>query len=126
MRILLIEDEEKMTSYLRKVLTEASFIVNTAFDGIEGLFLALHDDFDLVVLDVMLPGLDGFEVLKRLRAKKDTPVLLLTARDTIEDKVTGFETGADDYLAKPFAYAELLARIRALLRRPSQSVASVL
>lgn len=126
MRILIIEDEEKMTSYLRKGLTEASFVVNTALDGIEGLFLALHEDFDLIVLDVMLPGLDGFEVLKRLRAKKDTPVLLLTARDTVEDKVTGLESGADDYLAKPFAYAELLARIRALLRRPSQSAASVL
>ncbi len=126
MRILIIEDEAKMSSYLRKGLTEASFIVNTAADGIDGLFLAVHEDYDLIVLDVMLPGLDGFEVLKRLREKKNTPVLLLTARDTIEDKVSGLEAGADDYLAKPFAYAEFLARIRALLRRPVQSTETVL
>lgn len=117
MRILIVEDEPKMASYLRKGLTEASFTVDIAADGREGLFLALHEDFDLVVLDVMLPELDGREVLKRLRAEKQTPVLLLTARDTVEDKVAGLELGADDYLAKPFAYAEFLARIRSLMRR---------
>lgn len=117
MRILIVEDEPKMASYLRKGLTEASFTVDIAADGREGLFLALHEDFDLIVLDVMLPELDGREVLKRLRAEKQTPVLLLTARDTVEDKVAGLELGADDYLAKPFAYAEFLARIRSLMRR---------
>jgi two-component system, OmpR family, copper resistance phosphate regulon response regulator CusR len=117
MRILIIEDEQKMSAYLRKGLTEASFAVDTAADGREGLFLALHEEFDLVVLDLMLPELSGFEVLRRLRAQKQTPVLLLTARDAVEDKVEGFELGADDYLAKPFAYAEFLARVRSLLRR---------
>jgi two-component system copper resistance phosphate regulon response regulator CusR len=126
MRILIVEDELKMASYLRKGLMEASFRVDTAFDGKEGLFLALQEDYDLIVLDVMLPELDGLAVLKRLRAQKRTPVLLLTARDTVEDKVVGLESGADDYLAKPFAYAEFLARIRALLRRPLQSVDTVL
>jgi two-component system, OmpR family, copper resistance phosphate regulon response regulator CusR len=126
MRILIVEDEPKMASYLRKGLMEASFRVDTAVDGTEGLFLALHEDYDLVVLDVMLPEINGLEVLKRLRAQKSTPVLLLTARDTVEDKVAGLEAGADDYLSKPFAYAELLARIRALLRRPAQSIDPVL
>ncbi|KDR28422.1 MULTISPECIES: heavy metal response regulator transcription factor [Caballeronia] len=121
MRILLIEDEQKMSSYLRKGLTEASFTVDIADNGRHGLFLALHEDFDLIVLDVMLPQIDGFEVLKRLREQKDTPVLLLSARDTTESKVKGFELGADDYLAKPFAYIELLARIRTLLRRVPRS-----
>ncbi|HDR9045383.1 TPA: heavy metal response regulator transcription factor [Burkholderia vietnamiensis] len=117
MRILIIEDESKMISYLRKGLTEASYSVSTADNGQDGLFLAQNEEFDLIVLDVMLPKLDGFEVLRRLRHSKETPVLLLTARDTVEDKVQGLELGADDYLAKPFAYSELLARIRSLLRR---------
>ena len=117
MRILIIEDEQKMSSYLHKGLTEASFTVDIANDGRHGLFLALHDEFDLIVLDVMLPEIDGLEVLKRLREQKQTQVLLLTARDGLDDKVKGFELGADDYLAKPFAYAEFLARIRTLLRR---------
>ncbi|GJH28596.1 heavy metal response regulator transcription factor [Caballeronia novacaledonica] len=110
-----------MSSYLRKGLTEASFTVDIADNGRHGLFLALHEDFDLIVLDVMLPQIDGFEVLKRLREQKDTPVLLLSARDGTESKVKGFELGADDYLAKPFAYIELLARIRTLLRRAPRS-----
>jgi two-component system, OmpR family, copper resistance phosphate regulon response regulator CusR len=117
MRILIIEDEQKMSSYLHKGLTEASFTVDIANDGRHGLFLALHDEFDLIVLDVMLPEIDGLEVLKRLREQKQTQVLLLTARDGLDDKVKAFELGADDYLAKPFAYAEFLARIRTLLRR---------
>ena len=117
MRILIIEDEQKMSSYLHKGLTEASFTVDIANDGRHGLFLALHDEFDLIVLDVMLPEIDGLEVLKRLREQKQTQVLLLTARDGVDDKVKGYELGADDYLAKPFAYAEFLARIRTLLRR---------
>jgi two-component system copper resistance phosphate regulon response regulator CusR len=126
MRILIVEDEPKMASYLRKGLMEASFTVDVSNDGNEGLFFALHEDYDLIVLDIMLPGLDGFEVLKRLRAQKRTPVLLLTARDAVEDKVAGLESGADDYLAKPFVYSEFLARIRAVLRRPTQSVDTVL
>ncbi|MDF3079436.1 response regulator, partial [Burkholderia sola] len=97
----LVEDEPKMASYLRKGLTEASYTVDVAENGQDGLFLALHEDFDLIVLDVMLPALDGFEVLRRLRAQKQTPVLLLTAREAIEDKVAGLELGADDYLLKP-------------------------
>ncbi|SKC88725.1 heavy metal response regulator transcription factor [Paraburkholderia hospita] len=126
MRILIVEDEPKMASYLHKGLTEASYTVDIADNGKDGLFLALHENFDLVVLDVMLPELGGFEVLKRLRAQKQTPVLLLTARDTVEDKVEGLELGADDYLSKPFAYAEFLARIRSLLRRAPRGVRDAL
>ncbi|KFX64447.1 MULTISPECIES: heavy metal response regulator transcription factor [Paraburkholderia] len=126
MRILIVEDEPKMASYLHKGLTEASYTVDIADNGKDGLFLALHENFDLVVLDVMLPELGGFEVLKRLRAQKQTPVLLLTARDTVEDKVEGLELGADDYLSKPFAYAEFLARIRSLLRRAPRGPRDVL
>ncbi|WP_449412958.1 heavy metal response regulator transcription factor [Pandoraea soli] len=126
MRILIVEDEPKMAAYLRKGLTEASYTVDTANNGKDALFLALHEDFDLIVLDVMLPELDGFEVLKRLRRQKPTPVLLLTARDSVDDKVTGLELGADDYLSKPFAYAEFLARIRSLLRRAPRSVRDTL
>ncbi|CAD6557375.1 Transcriptional activator protein CzcR [Paraburkholderia kirstenboschensis] len=126
MRILIIEDEPKMASYLRKGLMEASFQADTALDGKEGLFLALNEDYDLILLDVMLPKLNGLEVLKRIREKKHTPILLLTARDTVQDKVVGLESGADDYLSKPFAYVELLARVRALLRRPAQSSVTVL
>jgi two-component system copper resistance phosphate regulon response regulator CusR len=126
MRILIIEDEPKMAGYLRKGLVEASFTVDTADNGINGLFLALHEEFDLIVLDVMLPGIDGFELLRRLRKEKQTPVLLLTARDTVADKVEGLELGADDYLSKPFAYAEFLARIRSLLRRAPRAVKDVL
>lgn len=126
MRILIVEDEEKMLSYLRKGLTEASYGVSTATNGEDGLFLALNEHFDLLILDVMLPCMDGFEVLRRLRETKKTPVLLLTARDSVEDKVAGLELGADDHLAKPFAYAELLARIRSLLRRTQQDGREVL
>ncbi|CAB3804431.1 heavy metal response regulator transcription factor [Pararobbsia alpina] len=126
MRILIIEDELKMASYLKKGLTEASFTVEIAANGKDGLFLALHENFDLIVLDVMLPELDGLEVLKRLRMEKQIPVLLLTARDTVEDKVAGLESGADDYLSKPFAYAEFLARIRSLIRRAPRIVSEVL
>jgi two-component system copper resistance phosphate regulon response regulator CusR len=126
MRILIIEDEPKMASYLKKGLTEASFTVDTADNGSNGLFLALHENFDLIVLDVMLPGIDGFELLRRLRKEKETPVLLLTARDTVADKVEGLELGADDYLSKPFAYAEFLARIRSLLRRAPRAIKDLL
>ena len=117
MRILVIEDEPKLANYLRKGLTESGYVVDVASDGIDGAHLAVHGNYDLVLLDVMLPGIDGFGVLKALRQERDTPVLMLTARDQVEDKVRGLQEGADDYLAKPFAYSELLARVQALLRR---------
>lgn len=117
MRLLVIEDEKKASEYLKKGLEESGFIVDVAPNGIDGLHLALEEDYALIVLDVMLPGMDGWAVLKKLRAKKDTPVLFLTAIDELEERVKGLELGGDDYLVKPFAFVELLARIRTLLRR---------
>jgi two-component system copper resistance phosphate regulon response regulator CusR len=118
MRILIVEDESRLADYLQKGLSENGYVVDTAKDGIEGRHLATEGDYDLVLLDVMLPGLNGFAVLKHLREqKKNTPVLMLTARDKIEDRVHGLQVGADDYLVKPFAFSELLARVQALLRR---------
>jgi len=118
MRILIVEDESRLADYLQKGLSENGYVVDTAKDGIEGRHLAAEGDYDLVLLDVMLPGLSGFAVLKHLRErKKNTPVLMLTARDKVEDRVHGLQAGADDYLVKPFAFSELLARVQALLRR---------
>ena len=117
MRILVVEDEIKAADYLRKGLSEAGFIVEVALNGFDGQHLIQEYEFELVILDVMLPGLDGWQLLQILRRKLQTPVLFLTARDAIEDRVKGLELGADDYLIKPFSYAELLARIRTLLRR---------
>jgi len=118
MKILIIEDQQKTGDYLKQGLSEAGFVTDLARDGIEGLHLALSDTYDLIVLDVMLPGLDGWKVLETLRrAGKDMPVLFLTARDQVADRVKGLELGADDYLVKPFDFAELLARARSLLRR---------
>lgn len=117
MRLLVIEDEKKAGEYLKKGLEESGFTVDVVGNGIDGLHQALEEDYQLIVLDVMLPGLDGWEVLRRLRVKKDTPVLLLTAMDELEERVKGLELGGDDYLVKPFAFVELLARIRTLLRR---------
>jgi two-component system copper resistance phosphate regulon response regulator CusR len=118
MRILIVEDESRLADYLRKGLSENGYVVDTAKDGIEGLHLASAGEYDLILLDVMLPGLSGFAVLKQLREqKKNTPVLMLTARDRVEDRVHGLQAGADDYLVKPFAFSELLARVQALLRR---------
>jgi len=117
MRLLVIEDERKAGDYLKKGLEESGFTVDVATNGLDGLHQALEEDYSLVVLDVMLPGMDGWGVLKNLRAKKDTPVLLLTAMDELEERVKGLELGGDDYLVKPFAFVELLARIRTLLRR---------
>ena len=117
MRVLLVEDEAKLAEYVRKGLSENGFVVDVAKDGIDGKHLALHGEYDLVVLDVMLPGIDGFGVLKALRESRNTPVLMLTARDGVEDRVKGLQDGADDYLVKPFAFSELLARLQALGRR---------
>ncbi|MCP1400843.1 heavy metal response regulator transcription factor [Achromobacter insolitus] len=117
MRILVIEDEPKLADYLKKGLSEQSHVVDLAHDGVDGLHLALEGVYDLIVLDVMLPGVDGFGVLAAVREQKDTPILMLTARDAVEDRVRGLEGGADDYLVKPFAFSELLARVQALLRR---------
>ena len=128
MRVLLIEDEHKLAEYLRKGLSEHGFVVDVAGNGIDGKHFALEGEYDLVVLDVMLPGVDGFSVLAALRRVRKTPVLMLTARDRVEDRVRGLHEGADDYLVKPFAFSELLARIRALLRRsaPAQAEANTL
>ena len=118
MKILIIEDETKTGNYLKQGLTEAGFVADIARDGMDGVHLALTEAYDLVVLDVMLPGLDGWRVLQEIRrAGRDLPVLFLTARDHVEDRVKGLDLGADDYLVKPFAFSELLARVRTLLRR---------
>lgn len=118
MKILIVEDEQKTGDYLKQGLSEAGFVVDLMRDGVDGMHLALTDDYDLVVLDVMLPRLDGWKVLRGIReGGKQMPVLFLTARDQIEDRVKGLELGADDYLVKPFAFSELLARVRTLLRR---------
>ena len=117
MRILIVEDEPKTAAYVRKGLTEHAYIVDVAHDGIEGLHLATSGHYDLILLDVMLPGADGWTVLESLRQQSQTPVLFLSARDQVADRVKGLELGADDYLVKPFAFSELLARIRTLLKR---------
>lgn len=120
MKILLIEDDSKVARFIVRGLKEEQFVVDHAGDGEDGLQLALTGSYDVVVLDVLLPNRDGFEILARLRRSgASTRILMLTARDAVEDRVKGLEGGADDYLVKPFAFAELLARIRALLRRPS-------
>ena len=121
MRVLVIEDEAKLSEYLKKGLSENGYVVDVAHNGIDGKHLALEGEYDLIVLDVMLPGIDGFGVLSALREKRVTPVLMLTARDKVEDRVRGLEGGADDYLVKPFAFSELLARLQALSRRSSSA-----
>jgi two-component system copper resistance phosphate regulon response regulator CusR len=117
MRILVVEDEPKTAAYLRKGLAENGFAVDVARHGRDGEHLALTQDYDLVLLDVMLPGRDGWSVMQSLRREKQTPVLFLTAKGTVDDRVKGLELGADDYLVKPFAFSELLARVRSILRR---------
>ena len=117
MRLLLIEDEPDLLSGLTRALRRAGYSVDAAEDGEDGLFRALEVDYDAIILDVMLPRLDGWGVLARLREKKSTPVMMLTARDATKDRVRGFDSGADDYLVKPFELDELLARLRALIRR---------
>ncbi|GAB3503299.1 heavy metal response regulator transcription factor [Curvibacter fontanus] len=118
MKILIVEDEHKTGDYLRQGLGEAGFVVDLARDGTDGLHQALQESYDLVILDVMLPGIDGWQVLQGIRKRGlQMPVLFLTARDQVEDRIKGLELGADDYLVKPFSFAELLARVRTILRR---------
>lgn len=121
MKLLVIEDEIKLAEYLRKGLSEEGYVVDLAHTGIDGLHLASTGDYDLLILDGMLPGIDGLAVLTALRQSKQTPVLMLTARGQVEDRVRGLQTGADDYLVKPFAFSELVARIQVLLRRSHPS-----
>lgn len=122
MKLLVVEDEARAADYLHRGLTESGYVVDVAVNGVDGLHQALESEYDLIVLDAMLPGIDGFALLKALRTKRATPVLMLTARDRVEDRVRGLQDGADDYLIKPFAFSELLARIGALLRRGQRSV----
>ncbi|QKO23397.1 heavy metal response regulator transcription factor [Rhodoferax sp. BAB1] len=118
MKILIVEDEHKTGEYLRQGLREAGFVVDLSRDGTDGLHQALQEPYDLVILDVMLPGIDGWQVLHGIRKRGlQMPVLFLTARDQVEDRIKGLELGADDYLVKPFSFAELLARVRTILRR---------
>lgn len=126
MKILVVEDEPKLAEYLRRALTESNYIVDVAHSGTDGRYLATEGHYDLVLLDVMLPGLDGYAVLQELRRGKHVPVLMLTARDEVEDRVRGLQAGADDYLVKPFALSELLARVQALLRRGAGAVGLVM
>jgi two-component system copper resistance phosphate regulon response regulator CusR len=118
MKLLVVEDETKTADYLRQGLMEAGFVVDLARSGLDGHHLAMSEPYDLIILDVMLPDVDGWRILRALReSQKQVPVLFLTARDTVADRVKGLELGADDYLVKPFAFTELLARVRTLLRR---------
>jgi two-component system copper resistance phosphate regulon response regulator CusR len=127
MRILIVEDEPKSAAFLREGLSEAGFNVDVAEDGVDGRFKALQMDYDLIILDAMLPGLDGWSLLRELRnGGKSVPVLFLTARGEVTDRVKGLELGADDYLVKPYAFSELLARVRALMRRRGERLPQVL
>jgi two-component system, OmpR family, copper resistance phosphate regulon response regulator CusR len=125
MRLLLVEDEKKTSSYIKRALSEQGFNVDVTANGLDGLSLAIEYDYDAIILDIMLPGMDGFGVLEGLRAKKQTPVLMLSARGSVEEKVKGLRCGADDYLAKPFSLIELIARLQALLRRRGQDGANI-
>lgn len=127
MRILIVEDEPKVASFIRRALEEENYAVDVCSDGIQGRDLASEVDYDLIVLDLLLPGLPGIDVLKAVRdAKVATPVLILTARSKVDQRVKGLDAGADDYLTKPFAIEELIARVRALLRRASGDTAGIL
>jgi DNA-binding response OmpR family regulator len=127
MRILVVEDEHKLAAVIRRGLEEHGYAVDVAYDGDDALAMAEIEPYDLIVLDIMLPGIDGLTVCRRLRSgRRNMPVLMLTARDTVDDRVAGLDAGADDYLVKPFAFRELLARVRALLRRDGLSKDPVL
>ena len=118
MRILIVEDEKKLAAYIKKGLEENHLVVDVSYDGEEGLFMLNTNEYDLVILDIMLPGKNGLEILQAARKNgKDMPILLLTAKDAVEDKARGLDLGADDYLVKPFSFIELMARTRALIRR---------
>lgn len=123
MRILLVEDEHRIASSIKKGLEQEHYAVDIAYSGLDGLDLASAEDYDLIIMDRMLPEMDGVEVTKRLRGKNiHTPILILTAKSQIQDKIDGLDSGADDYMTKPFSFEELLARIRALTRRPKNSL----
>ena len=127
MRILIVEDEKKVAAFIKKGLEEETYAVDVAYDGEEGLHLGKEGQYDLIILDIMLPKIDGLEILSRLRDQgSDVPILLLTAKDAVDDRVTGLNKGADDYLTKPFAFSELLARVRVLLRRGKAEVKTIL
>lgn len=127
MRILLIEDETRLSHFIKKGLVEYGLAIDQAYDGEEGFYLAKEETYDLIILDIMLPKMSGIELCKKLREiKKDTPILMLTAKSEIEDKIEGLDNGADDYLTKPFVYAELKSRINALLRRSYHQVSNTL
>src|SRR5690242_18325527 len=126
MRILVVEDEHKIASSIKKGLEQEKYTVDAVFDGRTGLDYASMEEYDLIILDRLLPGIEGVEITKTLRKNKiHTPILILTARGQIEDRVEGLDAGADDYLTKPFAFTELLARVRALTRRPPQTVEEI-
>lgn len=119
MRILVVEDEHRVAASIKKGLEQEKYAVDVVYDGVSGFDLASTEDYDLIILDLMLPGMDGLTICKQLRQKQiHTPILILTARSLTENKVEGLDGGADDYLTKPFSFEELLARIRALIRRP--------
>jgi len=124
MKVLVVEDEPKLAEYLRNGLTAAGFVVDVAHDGVDGLHLAVEGSYDAIVLDRMLPGIDGLGVIAALRSSKSTPVLMLTALGSVEDRVSGLRGGADDYLVKPFAFSELVARVQALTRRSLPAAAN--
>lgn len=127
MRILLVEDDHRIAGVIKKGLTEDGFAIDTAFDGQEGQYLAESESYDLIILDIMLPKIDGLTICKQLRAKNiKIPVLMLTAKTAVEDRVAGLDNGADDYLAKPFAYIELRSRVEALIRRSKQEPSPIL
>ncbi|OGK51786.1 DNA-binding response regulator [Candidatus Roizmanbacteria bacterium RIFCSPLOWO2_01_FULL_41_22] len=127
MRILVIEDEHRIANSIKKGLEQETYAADVAYDGESGLDLAATEDYDLIILDRLLPGMDGVEICRKIRLEKiHTPVIMLTAKDQLQDKVDGLDSGADDYLVKPFAFAELLARIRALKRRPKTVIGEVL
>ena len=127
MRILVVEDEKKVAGFIKKGLEEETYAVDATYDGEDGLHLGLEGQYDLIILDIMLPKMDGLEVLSQLRSQgSDVPILLLTAKDAVDDRVTGLNKGADDYLTKPFAFSELLARVRVLLRRGKAEVKTTL
>lgn len=127
MKILIVEDEHLIATSLKKGLEQEHYTVDIAFDGLEGYDLAASGDYDIILLDLMLPGLDGLSICKKLRQENiHTPILMLTAKSQLDDKIKGFDSGADDYLTKPFAFEELLARIRALSRRPQKANSKIL